>query len=78
MNQMCARYTAPAAANQGSSTGRFSLPPKNGGKTKIPTGIPVSAAPHHAAFHGNTGWPKISPTNPVGTVNCGRYSPHLR
>jgi hypothetical protein len=55
MNQMWARYTAPADANQGSSTGLFSLPPRKGGSTSIPTGIPVRAAPHHAAFHGNTG-----------------------
>ena len=69
MNQMWAKYTAPAVANQGSSTGRFSRPPRKGGRASILTGMPVRAAPHHAAFQGNTGWPTISPMNPVGTVN---------
>ena len=69
---------APADANQGSSTGRFSRPPRNGGKARIMTGMPVRAAPHHAAFHGNEGCPKKSPTGPRGTSNCGKYSPHLR
>src|SRR6056300_864545 len=55
MNQMWARYTAPAAANHGSSTGRFSRPPRKGGRARIPTGMPVRAAPHQAAFQGNIG-----------------------
>ena len=69
---------APAVAKRGSSTPLFSLPGRNGGKASMPTGIPVNAAPHHAAFHEMTGEPKNSPIGPAGIINCGRYSPHLR
>ena len=70
MNQTWARYTAPAVANHGSSTPRFSLLPiMKGGSVRMPTGIPVSAAPHHPAFQAITGVPKKSPIGPAGMMN---------
>ena len=78
INHTWAKYTAPAVANQGSSTPLFSLPGKNGGNAKSPTGIPVIAAPHQAAFQNIYSAPKNAPIGPAGIVNAGRYSPHLR
>ena len=69
MNQTWARYIAPAVANHGSSTPRFSRPPRNGGSASIVTGRPVIAAPHHAAFQEITGWPKNAPMGPAGMSN---------
>ena len=78
INQTWARYTAPAVANHGSSTPLFSRPGRKGGSARIPTGIPVRAAPHQAAFHEITGEPRNSPIGPAGMTNCGRYSPHRK
>ena len=56
MNHTCARYTAPAVANHGSSTPLFSLfPIMNGGRARMATGIPVIIAPHTPAFQDTIG-----------------------